>query len=184
MVKIALSLVGLAMAASVAAAPAPSAEASAAVTRTTFSFEAWVEDIIANPDTALTVDEALAAAEAADVVGSAGGLLSKRATCDPSGWARANARDATSCVNDLARKGGNGVQCAIGQGQFNIQMCSIGNAKIVGIKNTSPRVAVNCNDIARTAGKIFDSCWRSDDTIVGSQYCITNNKINVGIHGA
>lgn len=167
MVRIALSLVGLAMAASVAAAPAPSAEA-AAVARTTFSFEAWVEDIITNPDTALTVDEALAAAEAADVVGSAGGLLSKRATCDPSGWARANvcllpfqlppeyllgpvdsnvwsvqARDATSCVNDLARKGGNGVQCAIGQGQFNIQMCRIGNAKIVGIKNTSPRVAVN-----------------------------------------
>ena len=56
---------------------------------TTFSFEAWVEDIIANPDTALTVDEAVAAAEAADVVGSAGGLW-KRATCDVSGWSRAN----------------------------------------------------------------------------------------------
>jgi membrane-bound lytic murein transglycosylase B len=79
MVKLALPLAALAMAASVAAAPAPG-EASAAVSGTTFSFEAWVEDIIAHPDTALTVDEALAAAEAADVVGSAGGLL-KRATC-------------------------------------------------------------------------------------------------------
>src|SRR5690606_33738403 len=54
-----------------------------------FSFEAWVEDIIAHPDTALTVDEALAAADAANVVGSAGGLL-KRATCGGSGWPRAN----------------------------------------------------------------------------------------------
>jgi hypothetical protein len=88
MVKLALPLVALAMAASVAAAPAH-AEVSSAVSGTTFSFEAWVEDIIANPDTALTVDEAVAAAEAADVVGSAGGLR-KRATCDVSGWARAN----------------------------------------------------------------------------------------------
>lgn len=90
MVKLAIPLAALAMAASVAAAPAP-AEASPAVSGTTFSFEAWVEDIIAHPDTALTVDEALAAAEAADVVGSAGGLT-KRATCSPQGWKRANVR--------------------------------------------------------------------------------------------
>ena len=89
-VKFALPLAALAMAASVAAAPAP-AEASPAVSGTNFSFEAWVEDIIAHPDTALTVDEALAAAEAADVVGSAGGLQ-KRAVCDGSGWTRANVR--------------------------------------------------------------------------------------------
>jgi hypothetical protein len=53
------------------------------------------------------------------------------------------ARDATSCVNDLARKGGNGVSCAIAKDKYDIQMCGIGNAKIVGIKNTAPRVAVN-----------------------------------------
>lgn len=88
MVKFTLPFVALAMAASVAAAPAP-AEASTAVSGATFSFEAWVEDIIAHPDTALTVDEAIAAAEAAETVGSAGGLT-KRATCSPSGWARAN----------------------------------------------------------------------------------------------
>ena len=73
MVKFALPLAALAMAASVAAA------ASA----TTFSFEQWVEDIIANPDTALSVDEAIAAAKAADVVGSSGVLLQKRLWCDP-----------------------------------------------------------------------------------------------------
>ncbi|KAG7294522.1 hypothetical protein NEMBOFW57_004597 [Staphylotrichum longicolle] len=118
MVKLALPLAALAMAASVAAVPAP-AETSPAVSGTTFSFEAWVEDIIAHPDTALTVDEAIAAAEAAE------------------------ARDATSCVNDLARKGGNGVQCAIAKDKYDIQMCGIGNAKIIGIKNTAPRLAVN-----------------------------------------
>lgn len=53
------------------------------------------------------------------------------------------ARDATSCVNDLARKGGNGVQCAIAKDKYDIQMCGIGNAKIIGIKNTAPRLAVN-----------------------------------------
>jgi hypothetical protein len=82
MVKLALPLAALAMVASVAAAPAPTS-------RSTFSFEQWVEDIIANPDTALTVDEAMEVAQAAEVVGSAGGL-DKRLTCrDGLDWTRA-----------------------------------------------------------------------------------------------
>lgn len=87
MVRLLLPLAALAMTASVAAAPAP---APAGVSPTIFSFEQWVEDIIAHPDTALTVDEALAAAHAADVVGSAGGLQ-KRVRCDQEsiGWPRA-----------------------------------------------------------------------------------------------
>ncbi len=81
MVKFTLPLVALAMtAASVAAAPA-------ATSATTFSFEQWVEDIIANPDTALTVDEAIAAARTSEVVGLAGGLQ-KRLWCDQP-WKRA-----------------------------------------------------------------------------------------------
>jgi hypothetical protein len=110
MVKLALPLVALAMATSVAAAPAL-VEAAPAVSSTTFSFEAWVDDIIANPDTALTVDEALAAAEAAEVVGSAGGLL-KRATCGGSGWSRANV-----CFLSIIRHNLNGLTdtfCYIG----------------------------------------------------------------------
>lgn len=68
MVKFTLPLVALAMA------------ATSVVAGTTFSFEKWVEDIIANPDTALTVDEALAAAREADVVGSVS--LHKRVNCE------------------------------------------------------------------------------------------------------
>jgi hypothetical protein len=92
MVKLALPLAALAMvtsvaAAAVAAAPAPTSG------NTTFSFEQWVEDIIANPDTALTVDEAMAVAAAAEVVGSAGGL-EKRVNCRDDGldWKRAPVR--------------------------------------------------------------------------------------------
>lgn len=81
MVKFALPLAALAIAASVAAAPA-------GTSGTTFSFEQWVEDIIANPDTALTPDEAIAAAEEAAVVGSAGGLQKRAVWCD-GGWKRA-----------------------------------------------------------------------------------------------
>jgi hypothetical protein len=35
------------------------------------------------------------------------------------------------------------VTCAIAKDKFDIQMCGIGNAKIIGIKNTAPRQAVN-----------------------------------------
>lgn len=75
MVRFTLPLVALAMAASVAAAPAPGTSG------TTFSFSQWVEDIIANPDTALSPDEAIEAAKAAIVTRSAGGLQ-KRVWCD------------------------------------------------------------------------------------------------------
>lgn len=71
MVKFTASIVALALA--VTAAPAPTSQ-------TTFSFAQWVEDIIANPDTALSPEEAVAAANAADIVTSAGGLI-KRAWC-------------------------------------------------------------------------------------------------------
>lgn len=73
MVKFTASVVALAMAAAVTAAPAPSSE-------TTFSFASWVEDIIANPDTALSPEQAVAAANSAALVSSAGGLT-KRAEC-------------------------------------------------------------------------------------------------------
>ncbi len=88
MVKFALPFIALALTASMSVTAAPTSTSG-----TTFSFEQWVEDIIANPDTALTVDEALAAAQAADVVGSAGGLQ-KRIRCDQEsiGWKRAPVR--------------------------------------------------------------------------------------------
>ncbi|KAK4121971.1 hypothetical protein N657DRAFT_673191 [Parathielavia appendiculata] len=173
MVNLALPLAALAMAASVAAAPA-------ATNGTVFSFAQWVEDIIANPDTALTVDEAFAAAQAADVVGAAGGLQ-KRVRCEVPGWTRAPGRDAAWCVDYLARIGQGGQQCVLDRG--NIQMCRRGGAQIVASQARSERLSANCNDVARTAGIIFDNCWRSDDTILGSEICITENRMQINING-
>ncbi|KAK4124710.1 hypothetical protein N657DRAFT_643461 [Parathielavia appendiculata] len=176
MVKIAIPLVALAMAASVAAVPA-------ATSPTTFSFAQWVEDIIANPDTALTVDEAVAAARAADVIGSAAGLQ-KRAWCDPSDWPRAPGRDAAACVDYLARKGQSGTNCGIPAGGRAVQMCRIGGAQIQASRGTQIPQSVNCNDVARTVGIVFDNCWRSDDTIAGSEICISESRMLIGVLGA
>jgi TRAP-type uncharacterized transport system substrate-binding protein len=101
MVNFALPFVALALAASVAAAPAPAETAATVVTAgtsgTTFSFASWVEDLIANPDHALSIDAAIEAAQAAEVVGSAGGLQKRTAKCDPDQvWKRASVRSLRS----------------------------------------------------------------------------------------
>ena len=106
MVKLALPFVVLATAVSaVSAAAVPAAAAPAATSGTTFSFVEWVEDIAANPDTALTPDEAWAAAQAADAVGSAAGMkkryLDWKPWCTPiSGAAQAVPR-ANVCLASL-----------------------------------------------------------------------------------
>jgi len=74
MVKHAVSLAALAIYAVKLVSAAPGA---AEASTTNFSFAKWVEDIIPNPDTASTVDEAIAAANAANVTGSAGGLQAR-----------------------------------------------------------------------------------------------------------
>uniref|UniRef100_L2FKS5 Uncharacterized protein n=1 Tax=Colletotrichum fructicola (strain Nara gc5) TaxID=1213859 RepID=L2FKS5_COLFN len=153
MVKFTASVVTLAMAAAVTAAPAASSE-------TIFSFASWVEDIIANPDTALSPEQAVAALPA----------LSP----PPSG-------DAAACLNDLARKGSAGTNCVVAQSA--IQMCRIGGAELVGTKAEAGTYTVNCNDIARTGGLIFDTCYRADNTVKGSEFCITNSNIQVNIQG-
>ncbi|KAK4245732.1 hypothetical protein C7999DRAFT_16096 [Corynascus novoguineensis] len=175
MAKLALSLAALVMSTATLVAAAPSA---AQTSKTTFSFAEWVEDLIAHPDTALSADEAIAAAHAADVVGSAGGLRARAPSCDVS-FPSANARDAAACVDDLAAKGRNGVQCVVETVSY---FCQIGGAEIVGVSGGG-RQSANCNDIARTAGLIFDSCWRADDTVKGSELCITNNRLMVHIAG-
>ncbi|KAK0644137.1 hypothetical protein B0T16DRAFT_417207 [Cercophora newfieldiana] len=176
MVNFALPLFALGMAASIAASP---------VADTTFSFSAWVEDIIANPDTALSADEAVDAAIAAANVTNSGNLLSKRLNCDPPGFRPAPARDAAACVEDLARKGRSGIDCVIPAGQSNIQMCRIGNAVIVGSRADSARQSANCNDVARAIGFVFDSCYRpQDDTVKGSEIVPTNNRMQANVNRA
>ncbi|KAH8724868.1 hypothetical protein GQ44DRAFT_707950 [Phaeosphaeriaceae sp. PMI808] len=167
----------LTLSASVAAIPT-----AASTSGTTFTFTQWIEDIIANPNgDHLTPDEAVAAKNAA--VASTNPLNTRAPRCmdEFDGWGRANANDAAACLRDLANKGAQGINCGIGQGQFDIQMCRIGNAQIHSSKSTSTFQQANCNDVARTGGKIFDSCWRADNTIKGADLCIGNQNFQVGI---
>lgn len=91
------------------------------------------------------------------------------------------ANDASACLADLARKGAAGTTCSIGANQYDSQMCRIGNAKVVGSKPASPAQGVSCSDVARTGGLIFDSCWRADGTVMGSEIVAANRQIQVNI---
>ena len=74
MVNVSLPLLALAMAATAATLPA-------VTSATTFSFSQWVEDLIAHPETALSPEEAVAAANAATVVATSAGLIKRVPTC-------------------------------------------------------------------------------------------------------
>ncbi|ORY13955.1 hypothetical protein BCR34DRAFT_613085 [Clohesyomyces aquaticus] len=174
MVKLFLpTFAALALTVSVAAVPTASNAAAAAP----FTFSQWIEDIIANPDGQhLSPEEAVAAKNAAVGAESpANPLLKRKPNCD--GFGHANAKNAASCLDYLAKKGAKGTKCEVKQPTQSF--CKIGNAEIIGsVSNHYPQ-SVNCNDVARTGGKIFDSCWRADDTVGGAEWCINNNVIYV-----
>ncbi|KAL1852478.1 hypothetical protein Daus18300_012159 [Diaporthe australafricana] len=127
------ALAALAFTALVAAVPTTTSTAP-------FTFVQWVEDIIANPDgDHLSPEEAVAAKNAAVAAGPI-----KRVNCEQS-LTRANADDAAACLDDLARLGSQGVSCVLTEFQYSLQMCRIGNARIVGSKSTGPTVGTNCS---------------------------------------
>lgn len=69
----------------------------------------------------------------------------------------------------------------IGDGQFSIQMCRIGNAQVAASKSERSAQSAGCNDVARTGGLVFDSCWRADGTVKGSEICVGNGLMQVNI---
>ncbi|KAH7137919.1 hypothetical protein B0J11DRAFT_500176 [Dendryphion nanum] len=165
----------LALSASIKAVP--TAETTPAV----FSFSNWIEGIIADPNgNHLTPEEAVAAARNAARASSRS--VEKRAWCNDS-MRDAPAGDAAACLDYLARRGADGTQCVIGNGQFFIQMCRIGRAEIVSSKSDRSAQGANCNDVARTGGLIFDTCWRADNRVKGSRLCISNRMFQVNING-
>ncbi|KAK1656847.1 hypothetical protein BDP55DRAFT_721873 [Colletotrichum godetiae] len=146
-----------------AASPAPLASSRDTVAVGDWSWEQWVETIIANPDSALSVDEALEAA-AKSVAADLDGSLEKRQeqflVCNdgkPSAWAP----DAVTCINYLADLNANCGTVTV------TAMCTAGNAQIVGSGSGAGEVSTHCNNVARTAGRIMDRCWRSDNTVQG-----------------
>lgn len=181
MTRLTLHLALSLLAASALAAPAPAPAPGSS--STTFSWSGWVEDIIANPDTALTPDEAVEAATASQVVTTSGGLQKRAPDCGfPANFAPG--RDAAACLDDLTRKGQRGVMCGMPNNVFNIQMCRIGRAQVIGSRGTFVPEPTNCINVARTGGLIFDSCWRSGDIVKGSEACINNGVLTVRIGAA
>jgi hypothetical protein len=59
----------------------------------------------------------------------------------------------------------------IGDGQFSIQMCRIGNAQVAASKSERSQQGSNCNDVA----------WRSDGTVKGSEINVGNRLMQVNI---
>lgn len=132
----ALALLAISASPSVAGFPTTSSTTTAATH--SFSISQWIEDIIADPNGAhLSPEEAVAAKSAAVEANP----LTKKAWCHD--WSNASAADAAACLDDLARKGANGVQCVVPGGEFYIQMCQIGKGVIDATKSTINEVGAN-----------------------------------------
>ncbi|KAF2248080.1 hypothetical protein BU26DRAFT_565496 [Trematosphaeria pertusa] len=155
------------LAALTAAIPAPDTTSDPQLIHSDFSFEKWVDDIMANPDTALTVDQALAAHNATI---HARGLVGRQSgvNCDKLTRKRAKGPAAVWCINHLARRGHNGDKCSAGCS--GVTNCQHGQCEIVSQTGRCGDRKVNCNAVARTAGAVMDKCFRADQTVAGNAY--------------
>ncbi|KAG7126352.1 hypothetical protein HYQ45_012938 [Verticillium longisporum] len=152
-----------------------------------FSFEQWVEDIIANPDgkhlsPEEAVDAHLSYINGTDVSVLEARALEKRVTCwtrdtqPPPAWGP----DAVTCINYLASIGSRA--CTVHQYGQLFRRC--GNARIYGTTGGSQRLPVTdvCNNVARAAGRVMDSCYRSDNTVRGGEM-VSNLAYYVNLNG-
>ncbi|KAK1472800.1 hypothetical protein CCUS01_17270 [Colletotrichum cuscutae] len=170
-VQIALSSVTLLFLVALAAAsPAPLVDSRDAVAVSDWSWDHWVETIIADPKALYPSTKPLKLrpnpqrlTKHANII-FVDGSLDKRQeqflVCNdgkPSAWAP----DAVTCINYLAGLNANcGTRTATA-------MCTAGNAQTVGSGSGAGEVSTNCNNVVRTAGRIMDRCWRSDNTVQG-----------------
>ncbi|CCC12902.1 hypothetical protein SMACR_06044 [Sordaria macrospora] len=144
----------------VAAAPTASASETLEVRSEheveVFSFEKWVDSIIANPDTALSSEQAIEAWKAStngtsSAATDAAGTLSKR-SCMPMAD-QAYVPDAVVCINKLASLGSQA--CVANAVAF---FWTHGRAQVVGVAGPVAYVSTTCQKVAQTAGKIMDQC--------------------------
>ncbi|KAI9167964.1 hypothetical protein HJFPF1_04107 [Paramyrothecium foliicola] len=138
--------------------------------RAFISFEQWVEDMIANPEeNHLTPEEAFDA------------NLVLRNNTDSRNYKRFSnlaGRDAVACINYLASISSR--PCVVHNPVQTFRR--IGGAWMFGSKPgtvTADRTD-SCGNVVRTGGKIMDSCWRVDDTVMGFETTI-NGQYGVGI---
>jgi hypothetical protein len=158
------STIFLAFAAVVTALPAGTSDAD--IIESNFSFANWVDTLIADPSTALSPEDALEQFHQEEIHTG----LAKRQefrNCVQAGDQPALARDAVSCINELADRGRAGQQCNVNS--TSKSQCRRQFAQIVTVKadNQSKVNTMNCNDIARAAGLIMDRCTKNGNTVSG-----------------
>jgi hypothetical protein len=138
-------LATLSLAALGAAMPSPDSPptGTSPYIKSSFSWVDWVDSLIADPSTALTAEEALAAFEAGAENPED---LTKRqefANCQQLTSSPPSVGDAVSCINDLAGRGKAGQNCDVSSIGGAVQ-CSIGSAHIVTVRGgTNAPTSVN-----------------------------------------
>ncbi|KAJ4419607.1 hypothetical protein N0V85_000934 [Neurospora sp. IMI 360204] len=162
--------------------------APAATTEPVFSFAKWVDDVIANPETALGPEEAwqayLDTVNSTSVPVAANGGAQKRwdpqVSCDnyaPDPDASVlKAPDAVWCVNYLAGIGS--TQCVVGAATA---MCVHGRAQITGVSGGGGSQQSSCQAVAQTAGLIMDTCTQSNNYVEGQRINVSGVQMAVHI---
>ncbi|KAK3948009.1 hypothetical protein QBC32DRAFT_382455 [Pseudoneurospora amorphoporcata] len=146
---------------------------TAVTTEPVFSFAKWVDDVIANPETALIPEEAwqayLDTANSTSVPIAAPGGAEKRwdpeVSCNNYDPGPAWAPDAVWCISDLAAKGSN--PCVAGS---ETHFCNPWKSGDHGCLST-PQWEGGSDDqeVAHTAGLVMDTCTGPDQYVEGSR---------------
>ncbi|KAH6692689.1 hypothetical protein F5X68DRAFT_250916 [Plectosphaerella plurivora] len=157
----------------VAALPSASSDVSGAADGL-FSFESWAGALARGKPT-LSVEEAIAAAGHLQDPSTVERSLEKRLRCNHLSKPPAWGPDAVECINYLARSG---LTCRV---ETVVSMCIIGGAQIFASKVNTRQAYTesSCEHVARAAGAIMDSCYRSDDTVQGDHYAYGNGDMVV-----
>ncbi|KAK4217585.1 hypothetical protein QBC37DRAFT_448828 [Rhypophila decipiens] len=163
------------------------AAATPTFTNQGFSFREWVEEIITHPTGKhLSAEEAIASWYAFPFrdsytnsarPGSVFERLGDPATCNEQGKLSAPIPDAVTCIMQLAAKG---TEFCPTNG--NATYCQFGAAVIEGTSKDGQQLNSYCNDLARGAGYVMDSCSRADNTVEGAGYVEGNGDILLRIH--
>ncbi|CCC06083.1 hypothetical protein SMACR_00300 [Sordaria macrospora] len=161
---------------------------TAATTEPVFSFAKWVDDVVTNPETALSPEEAWqayldTANSTTSVPVAARGGVEKRwdpeVSCNNYDPGPAWAPDAVWCINNLAAKGS--TACVAGSVTY---FCTRGRARITGVYSPpSGRVGQtsSCQQVAQSAGRIMDTCTAPNQYVEGSRMNI-NPETFMAVH--
>ncbi|KAL3496758.1 hypothetical protein BJX62DRAFT_231961 [Aspergillus germanicus] len=146
-----------------------------------FSFEAWVNGIIADPEgDHLSPAEAVAAAQEAAALEKRSGDLTARdsVSCNDKGKPKASLQDASDAISQLARRGSANCHIPYAGGA---SLVKYGLAEIYGVTINKHGSILPCTTFAQSAGRILDICVKSatQTTVQGSNHPNGNIQIHL-----